>query len=179
MRTITWVPGENSNLDRLFDELREQQYQDRSHRLWKNYSKENFNSAVALTIHFDNNDNPEVCASISSRDCWPAGAYRILNRLWKCSNRTDFAKQLSVGVGSTAQSQVNWIQAVPDLKLYFVSRQTENWESWLSSNLQRFNLQFQTAKHKYLTCPNECDDTCWQRIIYSGNAEVLDQWKHR
>jgi hypothetical protein len=28
-------------------------------------------------------------------------------------------------------------------------------------------------------CPNECDDTCWQRIIYAGDESLLEQWKRK
>jgi len=45
MRTETWAKGTSSKLDKLFDDLREQQYQNREHRLWKNYSKESFDRA--------------------------------------------------------------------------------------------------------------------------------------
>ena len=56
MHTVTWRPGQNPELDLIYDQLREQQYQDRSQRLWKNYSKDSFSHAVALTIHFDDNN---------------------------------------------------------------------------------------------------------------------------
>jgi hypothetical protein len=58
---------------------------------------------------------------------------------------------------------------------------SDNWEQWCINNfLDRFNLEFKTDNYKYLTCPNECDDTCWQKIIYNGNESILSQWKkHR
>lgn len=178
MKTTTWVPGTDVALDQLFDNLREQQYQDRSHRLWKNYSKENFNSAVALTICFNDLGEPEMCSSISSRECWPSGAYRILNRLWKHSNKIAYPRVMSNSFGSSAQSQIDWLKNNADYQLYFISRQTDNWEQWCINNfLDRFNLEFKTDNYKYLTCPNECDDTCWQKIIYNGKESILSEWK--
>jgi hypothetical protein len=178
MKTTTWAPGTDVALDQLFDDLREQQYQDCSHRLWKNYSKENFNSAVALTICFNDLDEPEMCSSISSRECWPSGAYRILNRLWKHSNKIAYPRVMSNSFGSSAQSQIDWLKSNVDCQLYFISRQTDNWEQWCINNFfDRFNLEFKTDNYKYLTCPNECDDTCWQKIIYNGNKSILSQWK--
>jgi hypothetical protein len=175
------VPGTDVALDQLFDNLREQQYQDRSHRLWKNYSKENFNSVVALTICFNDLGEPEMCSSISSRESWPSGAYRILNRLWKHSNKIAYPRVMSDSFGSSAQSQIDWLKNNADCQLYFISRQTDNWEQWCINNfLDRFNLEFKTDNYKYLTCSNECDDTCWQKIIYNGNESILSQWKkHR
>ena len=178
MKTTTWVPGTDVALDQLFDDLREQQYRDRSHRLWKNYSKENFNSAVALTICFNDLGEPEMCSSISSRECWPSGAYRILNRLWKHSNKIAYPRVMSNSFGSSALSQIDWLKNNADCQLYFVSRQTDNWEQWCINNfLDRFNLEFKTDNYKYLTCPNEYDSTCWQKIIYHGDESLLTQWK--
>ena len=51
MKTITWEPGTNSELDQEFEKLREAQYKNSNHRLWKNYSKDSFKSAIALTIY--------------------------------------------------------------------------------------------------------------------------------
>ena len=41
----------------------------------------------------------------------------------------------------------------------------------------RFELMFKTDNYKYLTCPNEYDSTCWQKIIYYGDESLLTQWK--
>jgi hypothetical protein len=178
MRTETWSKGSVPELDKLFDDLREQQYQNKEHRLWKNYSKDNFNTAVALTICFNDDGHPEMCSSISARDCWPTGAYRILNRLWKHSNKIAYPRVMSDSFGQSAQSQINWLMTNTDCQLYFISRQTDNWESWCIKNFRnRFNLPFETDNYKYLTCPNECDSTCWQKIIYHGNEALLSQWK--
>jgi hypothetical protein len=182
MQTVTWAPNTNAYLDQLFDQLREQQYQDRSHRLWENYSKNSFDYAgiIAYTICFDDNGIPEMCSSISSRDCWPSGAYRILNRLWKHSNKIPFPRVMSPSFAESAKSQISWLKDNTDCKLYFISRQTDNWEEWVMRNFKKvYGVTFQTDNYKYLTCPNECDNTCWQKIIYSGNQQILENWKRR
>ena len=180
MRTITWAPGTDLEMDQLFDQLREQQYSDRSHRLWKNYSKDSFDFAVALTICFNDNDEPEMCSSIASRDCWPVNAYRILNRLWKHSNKIKFPRVMSPSFAESAKSQIAWLAQHTNCELYFISRQTDNWEEWVIKNFQEvYGVSFKTDNYKYLTCPNECDDTCWQKIIYNGNEQLLAQWKQK
>jgi hypothetical protein len=182
MHTVTWKPGSNPFLDSLFDELREKQYKDRSHRLWENYSKTSFEYAgiVAYTICFDDNNMPEMCSSISNRDCWPDCSYRILNRTWKHSNKKPIMKQISAAMGEATLSQIAWLKENTNCNLYFISRQTDNWMTWVTRNFKRqFNLDFTIAKNKYLTCPNECDDTCWQHIIYNGPDEILNSWKSR
>ena len=180
MNTITWAPGTDLKMDLLFDQLREQQYNDRSHRLWKNYSKDSFDFAVALTICFNDNDEPEMCSSIASRDCWPVNAYRILNRLWKHSNKIKFPRVMSPSFAESAKSQIEWLAHNTNCELYFISRQTDNWEEWVIKNFQEvYGVGFKTDNYKYLTCPNECDDTCWQKIIYNGNEQLLTQWKQK
>jgi hypothetical protein len=178
MRTVTWAPGSDLELDKLFNDLREQQYQDRSHRLWENYSRDSFKFAVALTICFDNNDVPEMCASVASRDCWPENVYRILNRLWKHSNKIKYPRTMSPSFADVAKSQIAWLKEHTNYQLYFISRQTDNWEEWVIRNFKEvYDIPFETDKYKYLTCPNECDNACWQKIIYHGDARVLDVWK--
>ena len=179
MRTITWAPGTNPEMDQLFDQLREERYQDRTHRYWANYGIDSFKFAVALTIWFNDRNEPEVCSSIASRDCWPADAYRIHNRLWKHANRVAFPRTMSNSIGQIAQSQIAWLAQNTNHKMYFISRQTDNWEDWSIANFKRFDIDFVAGRSKYLTCPNECDDTCWQRIIYNGDSTLLDQWKQR
>ena len=182
MEAHTWVPGSDKKLDKLFDQLREEQYQNKKHRLWQNYSPEYWNDAgiVANTICFNDNDVPEICSTISSRSCWPDSVYRILNRTWKHSNKKSMMSEISQAMGLATISQINWLSNNTDCKLYFISRQSDNWAEWVRDNFKRqFNLDFQIGPYKYLTCPNECDSTCWQSILYSGNDEQLTQWKHR
>jgi len=180
MKAITWEPGTIPELDTIFDELREKQYRDKSHRLWKNYSKEEFENSVALTICFDNDGHPEMCSSISEKHCWPFGVYRILNRLWKNSNKITYPRVMSKSFGQSAHSQIDWLKQNRECSLYFISRQTENWEEWCIDNFKKeFNLEFKTDNYRYLTCDNECDETCWQKIIYNGDSEILTQWKQK
>jgi hypothetical protein len=182
MRTVTWAPGTNPEMDQLFDHLRERQYSDTEHRLWKNYGRDSFIFAVALTIHFDDNDDAEMCSSIASRDCWPTDAYRILNRLWKVHNarKSSAPGTMSPSFGCSAVSQVEWLNTNTNHQLYFISRETDNWERWVARQFRTgYDLEFSTTDYKYLTCPNECDESCWQNIIYHGNPRVLEQWKRR
>lgn len=180
MKAETWVPGSNSELDDLFNQLRIQQYNDKSHRLWKNYSEEFLKYTIALTICFDESGNPEMCSSIASRDCWPNNAYRILNRLWKVSEyrKKSSPKVMSPSFGYSAISQIDWLNRNVGDCLYFISRETDNWEHWVSRQFsQVYGVDFKIAEGKFLTCPNECDSSCWQKIIYSGQDNLLAQWK--
>jgi transposase len=83
-------------------------------------------------------------------------------------------------MGLIAQSQAAWLKANTNCELFFISRQTTNWEEWMIKHFNKdFAFDFNTDKYLYLTCSNEYDDTCWQKIIYSGNTEILKKWKRR
>jgi hypothetical protein len=181
MESITWIPGTNPEFDQLFDTLRIQQYNNKSHRLWKNYGPDIVKSSIALTICFDDDDQPEICSSIAYKDCWPTKTYRILNRLWKTNDhrKSGAPGLMSTSFGSSALSQIEWLNNNIDYKLYFLSRETSNWETFAVRQFARFGIKFETTEYRYLTCPNECDDSCWQNIVYHGDGEILNQWKRR
>lgn len=180
MKTYTWAPGTNSELDEIFEIARQARFEDQTHRYWKNYGEDSFKFAVALTICFGDDGVPEMLSSIANRECWPKQAYRILNRLWKHSNKIAYPRVMSPSFAETAKSQIKWLDEHTDCGLYFISRQTDNWEDWVIKNFDDvYGIKFKKDNYKYLTCPNECDDTCWQRIIYSGNSELLKAWKRQ
>jgi hypothetical protein len=178
MKAITWVPGTNEDLDKEFDFLRSIQYNNRNHRLWKNYSSSEFNNAAALTMCWNDRGEVEMCSSIAQRSVWPKYAYRILNRLWKNTNKITFPRIMSPSFAETAKSQITWLKENTDCKLFFISRQTENWEDWVIKNFKEiYGITFKKDNYKYLTCSNECDSTCWQKIIYNGDEKLLTLWK--
>lgn len=179
MKTITWIPGTNNEYDSLFDDLRDQRHSDTSHRLWKNYAKEEFKDVAALSIYFDDNNVPEVCSSIIQRPCWPKKVYRIHNRAWKPNNKKTFLRKVNPSMGYVALSQIEWLKDNTDCELYFISRQTFYWNEWMIKHFKEWGIDFKTNNYMYLTCPNECDSTCWQHIIYNGNTELLKEWKCR
>jgi hypothetical protein len=180
MEAITWEPGTRPDLDQLFDQLRVERYNDRSHRLWKNYGEDSFQDAVALTISFNDNNEPEVCSSISSRSCWPDTVYRIYHRTWKTAEKKQFLRTVTPAMGIAGTSQVRWLLDNRNCQLYFISRETENWQEWMIENFYKnHSLKFKMDNYRYLTCPNECDDTCWQHIIYQGDSRLLTKWKRK
>jgi hypothetical protein len=180
MSVVTWVPGSNPTYDKLFHTLREEHYQDQTHRLWGNYARYAFNNVAVLSIYFNDDNIPEICSSATSQWGWPDTAYRIHNRVWKCNNKQTFLRKVSDGMGLIAQSQSAWLKENTNCKLFFISRQTTNWEEWMIKHFNKdFGFNFKTDKYFYLTCPKESDDTCWQKIIYEGDTEVLNTWKRR
>jgi hypothetical protein len=181
MEAITWAPGTDLEFDQLFNTLRIQQYNNKSHRLWKNYGPDIINDSVALTICFDSENQPEMCSSIAYKICWPANTYRILNRLWKVNEhrKSGAPGSMSQSFGISAISQIEWLNNNSNYKLYFLSRETTNWETFAIRQFARFGIKFESTEYKYLTCPNECDESCWQNIVYHGDIEILNQWKRR
>lgn len=178
----TWRPGRNDELDKLFDTLRDNVYQDQTHELWQNYSKDRFKHCVALTISFDN-DIPLFCSSIANKTPWhhwPDGVYRIMNRYWRVGKNHNFLKRISKGSGVMAQSQLNWLKENTDYELAFISRQTDNWQEFMINSFKNdFDIDFKMDNYIYCTCETPNDDSCWQKIIYTGNPDVLETWKRR
>lgn len=178
-KAYTWKPGTNKEFDDLFEKLRLEQYENKSHRLWQNYNKEIFDDSEALTISFIDGE-PEVCSSIIKRDCWPDKVYRIYNRVWKCSNRKDrYLRTVSPSIAQCGESQIEWLKNNTDYELYFFSRETDNWREWSMTNLAKYGIYFKSDEYKYLTCPCETDHVCWQYILYNGNEKILEQWKRQ
>jgi len=75
-------------------------------------------------------------------------------------------------------SQLGWLRSNTNFELAFVSRETDHWQPFFLDNFSRyFNLDFKMDSYKYLTCNNEKDSSCWQKIIYYGNDSLLTSWK--
>lgn len=181
MHTITWAPGSDEKHDRLFHALRELNFKNKNHRFWKNYEASQFNNAIAYTIYFNDNNVPELCSSVVYKNCWPKGAYRVLNRTWKPnSKKLFFSREVNRHFGLVIQSQLKFLKEnVSDVKLTFISRQTNNWEDFVIHYFKQFDLNFNKIDKKFLTCSNEIDSSCWQKIIYMGDDNLLDVWKNQ
>lgn len=180
MRCETWIPGSNQELDKLFDHLRQKRYENRDHPLWKNYSESAFSNCVILSIAFDNNDNPEFCGSALTRSCWPATAYRIVNRVWKINPEHGLVNQLKPSGGLMMHSQINWLKENTDCNLIFISREGPSWQKFTIDQCKKnFNLEFKTDSYKYCTCLTPNDESCWQHIIYQGEESVLVNWNRK
>jgi hypothetical protein len=176
-----WKPGTNKELDDLFEWLRACQHNNHRDSLWANYSAESFQDCLALTIFFNDQGVPETCSSIARRDIWPAGVFRICNRLWKRDNRfKGFNRDLSAGLIETVKAQLGYLEAMKDFRLAFISRSTVGWQDYLSCNLNKtVGTNFVYDDLFYLTCAHEQERTCWQRIIYNGDPEALKSWSKK
>jgi hypothetical protein len=178
MHTKIWRPGTDLELDQLFEYLRQAQYQDQLHPLWKNYSQLAFNECISLSIVFDDDHNPTHCSSMLNRDCWPKKVYRVLNRMWKI-DRIPVTRFVSPNICLMIKDQEEWLKNNTDCELIFVSRQYDNWRKMLIRDFNLYsNLEFKTDANKYQTC-NDDVDSCWQHIIYHGNDELLEHWNHK
>jgi hypothetical protein len=181
MHTETWVPNTNPQLDSLFEELRSKQHSDTSHPLYHNYAKDNFVDVLALSILFDDDNEPLSVGSILQRDCWPSKACRILNRFWKVNDkRLKVLSRVTPAVSEMIRSQHEYVKQNTDFELVFMSRQYDNWQKFTVHSLSKhYGLEFNYDHYKYLTWTDESQETSWQNIIYSGNEKLLEQWKRR
>lgn len=177
MYAHTWAPGSNRHLDTTFELLRSMYVNLNDHDLVSNYNKEHFEQCIALTIAYDGNDHPQFCGSILARDCWPQGAYRIMNRFWKVNREKDGIKHIHPLSALLVNSQLDWLQNNTDHKLAFISREGLTWRKFALRDFSvRYDLHFDTVEKKFLTCGNSDCDSCWQHIIYRGDHNLLNTW---
>jgi len=180
MYTEIWVPGTDAELDSLFEQLRVQQYNDTAHPLHKNYAAETFKECSVLSITFDN-DQPVVVSSILARSCWPKNVYRILNRFWKVYEHRLTALDRSAkatALSETTKAHVEYVENTLKADLVFMSRQYDHWQNLAVYYLkEKTGIEFKYDDYRYLVCDNSQDQTCWQRIAYKGNEQLLTQWQ--
>lgn len=180
MYAISWVPGTNLIYDKLFDDLRQKRFLNSKHRLNKNYGQNHFKNVNLLTISFDNNNKPKFCSSVVKKDCWPNNVYRILNRLWKIDLHNGPLPNLSKEGQIMVYSQIQWLKVNTDCKLHFISREGDYWQKFVVNEYKnRYRLDFNFDDYKYQTCVTPNDDSCWQKIIYQGDSDLLQYWNKK
>lgn len=168
---------QNDNLFQLFEKYRANEA-GQTHSLAVNYSNQNYflDQQVRFFIGFDN-DVPVLFSSIFRLDWWPAGAYRILNRLWKPAKNNIITKTIDPLFFKMVRAQIDWLLTQPDFKVAFVSRQG-NSKKYLryfveqnkfnGNNMNEFELPIRTCQGP------DCD--CLQNIVYIGDRIVLEGW---
>jgi len=174
----TWTC--DTDLDSVYEDLRSRHYTNASHRLYKNYGPEHVAELSAKSIYWGADGSPKIVCSILGRNCWPARTYRILNRLWKPKLNSGNAFSIDKGFALLIKDQYQWCLD-HGADAVFMSRQTESrWQQWATKFFTEMTgLEFHIPQEKFLTCSNELDESCWQRIIFLGNSAVLNNWKHR
>ncbi len=176
-KAITWTI--DPVLDAIYEDLRKKHYVKIGHRLYKNYSKDHLSEVSAKTIYWGHSGEPEIVCSILKRPCWPDDTYRILNRLWKPEMLTGPIFDISEGFAKILEDQISWCE-LRGAKGVFMSREgSGSWQKWANEKLTKMTgIKFHRLHDKFLTCSNESDDSCWQRILYYGDLSVVDQWKN-
>ncbi len=181
MKAITWKPGTDTLYDPLFDYLREKHFRDHSHPLWQNYNRNHFfKECAAISIVFNEDNWPILCSSVLSRDCWPKNTFRILNRLWSVFPSEGPIKNLHPTGGPLIRSQIEWIKNNYECEMVFISRESHNWQAWTIEQYKRlYDLDFDYDNYRYQVCSTPNDDSCFQRIIYQGNKNLLGEWTRK
>ena len=67
----------------------------------------------------------------------------------------------------------------PNYQMVFVSRETKHWQKWTIDQLSTYGLDFKIDPYLYQVCDNATDASCWQRIIYIGDHELLKKWNRK
>jgi len=177
-QVITWTT--DSVLDQIYDDLRKKHYLKSGHRLFKNYSEYHSREVSSKSIYWGHSGRPEIVASILQRPCWPDETYRILNRLWKPDMHTNPVFEINEGFTKLIEDQINWCK-LRGAKGMFMSREGDsNWQQWVVSKLSnQTDIEFYIPDEKFLTCKNEEDESCWQKILYHGDIDQTLTWKNK
>lgn len=177
-QVITWTT--DSVLDQIYDDLRKKHYINSGHRLFKNYSEYHIREVSAKSIYWGHSGRPEIVASILQRPCWPDKTYRILNRLWKPDMHTNPVFDINEGFTKLIEDQINWCK-LRGAKGMFMSREGDtNWQQWVVSKLSKqTDIEFYIPDEKFLTCNNEEEDSCWQKILFHGDVDQMSTWKNK
>jgi hypothetical protein len=119
IKTYTWIS--NSELQSRFDSAR-LQIAASDHPLAINY-KDRFNESeiVAYSISCTD-DTVYLCGSIARKPYWPAGVYRVLNRLFKPTPKDVFTKRIESFWVDMALQQVEFCKTLPDFRSAIISR---------------------------------------------------------
>jgi hypothetical protein len=88
--------------------------------------------------------------------------------------------EINEGFAKLIEDQVSWCE-LRGASGMFMSRQGESdWQHWVVNKLKgQTELEFYLPDEKFLTCNNEEDDNCWQKIIYYGDTNLLADWKNK
>lgn len=177
-KVTTWTV--DPALDAVYEDLRSKHYANTSHRLHSNYGPEHVAELSAKSIYWGIDGQPKIVCSVLSRPCWPDNTFRILNRLWKPKLNSGDAFSIDNGFALLVQDQLAWCTS-HGARAVFMSRQTPGrWQEWASSALSNMTgISFHLPDQKFLTCSNEHDESCWQRIIFVGDTSLLNNWKNR
>jgi len=177
-QVTTWV--NDSTLDAVYEQYRQLQFENTNHRLYSNYSIAHISEVSAKSIYWGYDGRPKIICSILARTCWPQDTYRILNRLWKPTMNSGSAFDIDQGFGMLIEDQLAWCKR-NNSQAVFMSRQTDGkWQQWASEILTNMTgMEFYLPNEKFLTCSNEADRSCWQKIIFHGDKNVLNNWSHK
>ena len=170
----------DAELDSVYEMLRREHVK-KDHRYASNYHKSHIQELTAKSIYWDENGEPMIVSSILQRPSWPKGVYRILNRAWKPFMNIESPFTIHRGWFFMVRKQADWCFE-RKAEGVFISRQTVNvaTQRWgLEKGKRLLGYNFEIPPDKYLTCVNEDNPACWQRIVYCGDTNLLQQWKRK
>ena len=170
----------DAELDSVYEMLR-QEHEKKDHRFASNYHVAHVKELTAKSIYWDESGEPMIVSSILQRPCWPKDVYRIINRAWKPFMNIESPFTIHRGWFIMTREQANWCFE-RKAKGVFISRQSltaaiQQWGLKRGKHLLGYN--FEMPSDKYLTCVNEDNPACWQRIVYCGDSDLLQQWKRK
>jgi hypothetical protein len=149
-----------------------------THDLAVNYSNKYYllDQQVRFFIGFDKGE-PKLFSSIFRLDWWPAGSFRILNRLWKPDKDEIVTKEINPLFFEMVREQVSWVSSQESFEVAFVSRQgnSKKYLEYFAEQNRIRGVSLKVFERPIKTCKGpDCD--CLQNIAYIGNKNLLKMW---
>jgi hypothetical protein len=175
INTYTWI---QDNALQLKFNLAKETIASSSHPLADNY-KDNFNASeiVAYSMSCDNSE-VYLCSSVARKPYWPAGVYRVLNRVFKPVPKDVFTKSIQDFWTEQIVQQLEFCQTLPDFKTAIVSRKLGYTRtlSHLQSYLALRNIQSTVWDDPVWVCNDYHNPECQQNILAIG-PHTADSFK--
>lgn len=166
-KTILWQ--ENALLQDAFNNER-QKVVLTDHLLAINYSTWfDTKEIIAYTMSMEGK-NVYLCSTIGRKDYWPAGTYRVLNRLFKGTPQDIVTKNITHIWHEHVEAQINFLKTVPDFRTAIISRK-QGYRRALSkfkNELLEWDMKFTLSNKPIWVCNDCANPDCLQDVLFYG-----------
>lgn len=173
INTYTWV--QDNMLQLRFDLARETIARS-NHPLADNY-QHNFNSNEIVAYSMSCTDTEVyLCSSVARKSYWPAGVYRVLNRVFKPVPKDVFTKSIQDFWTDQIVQQLEFCKTLPGFKTAIVSRKLGYTKtlSHLQSYLALRNIVATVWDQPVWICNDYHNPECQQNVLAIGSNTASD-----
>jgi hypothetical protein len=149
------------------------------HRLSKNYSSGfHRDEIIAYSMSYDN-DQVYLCSTIGTKQTWPAGVYRLINRVFKPNPTSDFTKNIQPFWVDMIHQQLEICKQQKDFQTAIITRRAgyRNTLTQLKLHIDTPNDTFYLFRKSVWVLEHFSNPECYQDVLYYGNQASLENFK--